>query len=107
MIVVLIFEQLQKLKDQMQEPLDQTQGCTQNETANIMDSGSKNAETVKNEQEVKPSPFDVEDETGLLNLVEHAGGSLTIPADWGVFDSSDLLGQTTNDYQWWDWDFWS
>ncbi|MED6121058.1 hypothetical protein PIB30_026546 [Stylosanthes scabra] len=47
----------------------------------------------------------MEDE--LVNFAhDHGdGGSLTSPEDWGNFDSDDLLGQSTSDYQWWD--FWS
>ncbi|KAL1367085.1 hypothetical protein HN51_021153 [Arachis hypogaea] len=45
-------------------------------------------------------------EDGLVNFAhDHGDGSLTSPEDWGHFDSDDLLGQSTSDYQWWD--FWS
>ncbi|KAK7349397.1 hypothetical protein VNO77_06730 [Canavalia gladiata] len=120
--------QLQKLNDIIQNPLEPSQRCTQVKAANSMDSGSENGATMKCEAEVKPSPslersehglgvlsdddtsikveyFGMEDEPGLLNFGEHADGSLTSPEDWSTFESNDLLGQSTDDYQWWD--FWS
>ncbi|XP_061370367.1 homeobox-leucine zipper protein ATHB-12-like [Gastrolobium bilobum] len=119
--------QLQKLNDLLQKPLEQIQSSTQVKVANSMDSESE-ATINCSEPEVKPSPsmersehvldvpsdddssikveyFGLEDEPGLLNFVEHADGSLTSSEDWGTFDSNDLLGQSTSDYQWWD--FWS
>ncbi|KAL2336249.1 hypothetical protein Fmac_010695 [Flemingia macrophylla] len=120
--------QLQKLNHLMQKPSEQGQKCKQVEAANSVDSESENGGTMKCEAEEKPSPsmersehvlgdlsdddtsikvenFGLEDEPGLLNFVEHADGSLTSPEDWGAFESNDLLGQSTTDYQWWD--FWS
>ncbi|KAJ1378033.1 Leucine zipper, homeobox-associated [Sesbania bispinosa] len=121
--------QLQKLNGLIQKPLEeQSQSSTQVKAANSMDSESENGATIKCEAEVKPSPsmersehvlsvlsdddtsikveyFGLEDEPGLLNFGEHADGSLTSPEEWGAFDSNDLLGHSTGDYQWWD--FWS
>ncbi|RDX75605.1 Homeobox-leucine zipper protein ATHB-7 [Mucuna pruriens] len=120
--------QLQKLNHLIQKPMEPSQRCTQVEAANIMDSESENGGTMKCEAEMKPSPsmersehvlgvlsdddtsikvedFGLEDETGLLNFVKHADGSLSSPEDWGAFESNDLLDQSTSDYQWWD--FWS
>ncbi|XP_027335976.1 homeobox-leucine zipper protein ATHB-7-like [Abrus precatorius] len=120
--------QLQKLNDLIQKPLEQSQRCAQVKGANSMDSESENGGTMKCEAEVKPSPsmersehahgvlsdddtsikveyFGLEDEPGLLNFAEHGDGSLTSPEDWGTFESDDLLGQSSSDYQWWD--FWS
>lgn len=54
---------------------------------------------------IKVEYFGLEDEPGLLNFAEHADGSLTSPEDWSAFESNDLLGQSSSDYQWWD--FWS
>ncbi|CAJ1950489.1 unnamed protein product [Sphenostylis stenocarpa] len=120
--------QLQKLNHLMQKPLEPGQSLIQVEAANSMDSESENGGTMKCEHEGKPSPsmersehvhgvlsdddasikvenFGLEDEHDLLNFVEHADGSMTSPEDWSAFESNDLLGQTTSDYQWWD--FWS
>ncbi|TKY64125.1 Homeobox-leucine zipper protein ATHB-7 [Spatholobus suberectus] len=120
--------QMQKLNHLIQKPLEPSQRCTQVEAANSTDSESENGGSMKCEPEVKPSPsmersehilgvlsdddtsikvedFGLEDEAGLLNFVEHADGSLTSLEDWGAFESNDLLGQSSSDYQWWD--FWS
>ncbi|KAK7389767.1 hypothetical protein VNO78_25060 [Psophocarpus tetragonolobus] len=120
--------QLQKLNNLIQKPLEQGQRCTQIEAANSMDSESENGGTMNCEAEVKPSPsmersehllgvlsdddasikledFGLEDESGLLNFVEHADGSMTSPEDWSAFESNDLVGKSTSDYEWWD--FWS
>lgn len=121
---------MQKLNDIIQKPMEQSQSCSEVlKAANSMDSESENGATIKCEPaEVKPSPsmersehvlgvlsdddtsikveyFGLEDEPGLLNFAEHADGSLTSPEDWSGFESSDLLDQSTSDYQWWD--FWS
>ncbi|XP_061372872.1 homeobox-leucine zipper protein ATHB-12-like [Gastrolobium bilobum] len=108
-----LLTQLQKLNDQIQNPPEQTHSCRQDKASNCsMDNETENGDTIKSEPEVKPCPsterseyFGLEDEPSLLNFVEHSDGSLTSPEDWGMFDSYDLLGQSTSDYQWWD--FWS
>ena len=122
---------MQKLDDLIQKPLEQIQSGTQAKAAISMDSESENGDTTKSEPEVKPSPSsmqrsdhvlgalsdddtsikveyfgNMEDEPGLLNFAEQADGSLTSREDWGTFDhSDDLIGQSTSDYQLWD--FWS
>jgi len=121
-------QQLQKLNDLIQKPIEQSQSSSQVKEANSMESASENGGRIKCEAEVKPSPsmersehvldvlsdddtsikveyFGLEDETGLMNFAEHADGSLTSPEDWSAFESNDLLGQSSCDYQWWD--FWS
>jgi len=128
MKILYLLYQLQKLNHLMQKPLEGGQSRTQVEAANSMDSESENGGTMKCEEEEKPSPsversehvhgvlsdddgsikvedFGLEDEHGLLNFGEHADDSLTSPEDWSAFESDGLLGQTTGDYQWWD--FWS
>ncbi|KAI4355286.1 hypothetical protein L6164_004075 [Bauhinia variegata] len=120
--------QLQKLNDLIQKPQEQIQRCAQVKAANSMDSESENGDNTKCQPELNPSPsmersehlhgvlsdddssikaeyFGLEDEPSLLNLVEHADGSLTSPEDWGTVESNVLLGQSTSDYQWWD--FWT
>lgn len=120
--------QLQKLNDLIQKPIEQSQSSSQVKEAKSMESASENGGRNKCEAEVKPSPsmersehvldvlsdddtsikveyFGLEDETGLMNFAEHADGSLTSPEDWSAFESNDLLGQSSCDYQWWD--FWS
>ncbi|KAI4328958.1 hypothetical protein L6164_021268 [Bauhinia variegata] len=120
--------QLQKLKDLTQKPQEQIQPSAQVKAATSMDSESENGYNIKCQPELNPSPstersehvlgvlsdddssikaeyFGLEEEPSLLNLVKHADGSLTSPEDWGTLDSNDLLGQSTSDYQWWD--FWS
>lgn len=120
--------QLQKLNHLIQKPTEPGERCTQVEAANSMESESENGGNMKCEPEVKPCPsiersehvlgvlsdddtsikvedFGLEDEPGLMNFVDHGDGSLTSPEEWVAFESNDLLGQSTTDYQWWD--FWS
>ncbi|CAJ2663100.1 unnamed protein product [Trifolium pratense] len=119
---------IQKLNDLIQKPIEQSQSSSQVKEANSMESESGNGGTIKCEAEVKPSTsiersehvldvlsdddtsikveyFGMENEPSLMNFAEHADGSLTSPEDWSAFESNDLLGQSSCDYQWWD--FWS
>ncbi|CAK8560631.1 unnamed protein product [Lathyrus sativus] len=120
--------QLKKLNDLIQKPIEQSQSSSQVKEANSMESESENGGRMKCEAEVKPSTsmersehvldvvsdddtsikveyFGLEDEHGLMNFGEHGDGSLTSPENWSGFETNDLLGQSSCDYQWWD--FWS
>ncbi|CAL0307936.1 unnamed protein product [Lupinus luteus] len=91
--------QMQKLNEIIDKPQEQAQSsCSkQVSAANSMVSEPENGDT-----SIKVEYFGMEDETGLLNFVENAEGSLTSLEEWSNFDSDDLLDQSTSDFQWWD-----
>lgn len=57
---------------------------------------------------IKAELMGLDEETEFLRMVEPAAAAIDSSSDdqiWGSLDSDDIINQTSENYQWWD--FWS
>jgi hypothetical protein len=95
----ILIKQLQKLNDEAQKTMEQSQVCAQNNIVNSTRSESENVERSQHicavapahDSSLKAEYLGLKDETDLKNLVEDDCGSLTLLENLDTFDSNNLL----------------
>ncbi|KAK3038755.1 hypothetical protein RJ639_027342 [Escallonia herrerae] len=121
--------QLKRLRDQLEKPGKDSQCCVEAiASRNKIDGGPDYKDNIKSDIEVKPSLsldgsehgvsvlsdddssikteyLGLNEEPGLLHMVETADGTLRSREDWDSLESNGMLEQSTDSSEWWD--FWS
>jgi hypothetical protein len=95
----ILIKQLQKLNDEAQKTMEQSQICAQNNIVNSTCSESENVERSQHicavapacDSSLKAEYLGLKGETDLKNLVEDDCGSLTLLENLDTFDSNNLL----------------